>query len=103
LQRANKYQTSEQIPENTLRRLANMMLDDNQSTLAINLFKENIKNYPESAIAYNSLARAYEDLNDDKNALKAYQSAVNLATKQASPNSGYFSRQLKRVQKKLEN
>jgi len=103
LQRANKYQTSEQIPENTLGRLANMLLDDNQSTLAINLFKENIKNYPESAIAHNSLARAYENLNDDKNALKAYQAAVNIATKQESPNSSYFSRQLKRVQQKLEN
>lgn len=100
--RAQKYQTSELIPENTLRRLANILLNDKQTDKALALFKKNIKNYPESAAAYNSLGRAYETLNDHANALKAYQKAVNLAEKQTSPNTGYFTRQLQRVQKEIK-
>lgn len=102
LNRANKYQTSIQIPENTLRRLAFVLLNDNQSKIAIDLLKENIKNYPQSAGAYNSLASAYETINDDSNALKTYQMAVKLAAKQSSPNTSYYTRQLKRVEKKLK-
>lgn len=102
LNRANKYQTSVQIPENTLRRLAFVLLNDNQSKIAIDLLKENIKNYPQSAGAYNSLASAYETINDDSNALKTYQMAVKLAAKQSSPNTSYYTRQLKRVEKKLK-
>jgi len=99
-QRANKYQTSAQIPENTLRRVAYVLLDGKQMKMAIELFKENIKNYPQSAMAHKSLGDAYNTINNQKDALKAYQKAVNLAKKQSSPNTDYFVRQLNRVQGK---
>ncbi len=101
-QRAKKYQTSALIPENTLSRLANVLLDDQQSDMAINLFKENIKNYPDSATAYNSLARGYEDIKEQQKAIEAYQMAISLAEKQSSPNTAYFKRQLDRVQKQVD-
>ena len=54
-------------------------------------------------MAYNSLARAYESIDDQKNALQTYQKAEKLATKLLSSNIGYFTRQLERIEKKLEN
>lgn len=100
--RAAKYQTLARIPESAINSLAYVLLDDNQSKTAIRLFKENTQNFPQSALAYNSLGDAYESLNDPKKALKAYQKAVDLAQRQSSPNTNFFKRRLKRVQKKLE-
>ncbi|QHI36557.1 Ferri-bacillibactin esterase BesA [Kordia antarctica] len=101
--RADKYQTSKEIPNRTLRRVAYVLLDDGQTDMAINLFEENIKKYPQSAIAHKALGDAYEENNEIKKALKAHQTAVNLSKEQNSPDTNYFSRQLIRVQTKLKN
>lgn len=99
--RAVKYQSENVIPENTLRRLANILLDDKQENLAIELLQQNTKSHPESIGALNSLARAYERLNKSSEAKEAYQKALSLAEKQASPNTIYFKRQLKRIEEEL--
>jgi len=96
--RAIKYQNENLIPENTLRRLANMLLNDKQEKLAIELLHQNTKTHTESFGAFNSLARAYERLNQPIEAKKAYQKGLSLAEKQASPNTVYFKRQLKRLE-----
>ncbi|MEH6537742.1 MAG: alpha/beta hydrolase-fold protein [Psychroserpens sp.] len=100
--RADKYQISKEIPNRTLRRVAYVLLDNGKTDMAINLFQENVKNNPQSAIAHKALGDAYEANNDNKSALEAHQTAVSLSKKQASPDTDYFSRQLKRIQEKLE-
>lgn len=92
--RAAKYGVKNVIAENTLRRLANVLLADKQESLAIKLLIKNTKNHPESLGALNSLARVYNRLQQTTNAKKTYQAAINLAEKQGSPNSAYFKRQL---------
>tara|TARA_R110002096_G_scaffold18857_1_gene63656 strand:- start:2375 stop:3544 length:1170 start_codon:yes stop_codon:yes gene_type:complete len=101
--RADKYQTSKEIPNRTLRRTAYVLLDDGQTDMAINLFEENVKNNPQSAIAHKALGDAYEENNETEKAMNAHQMAVNLSKEQNSPDTNYFSRQLIRVQNKLEN
>jgi predicted alpha/beta superfamily hydrolase len=96
--RAAKYNTENVIAENTMRRLANVMLADKQETLAVNLLVLNTKNHPTSMGALNSLARVYMRLKQTENAKKTYQAAVNLAEKQGSPNSAYFKRQLQNLE-----
>jgi len=103
LNRADKYQTSKEIPNSTLRRVAYILLDDDQINMSINLFEENVKNNPQSAIAYKALGDAYEENNEITKALKVHQTAVELSKEQNSPDTNYFSRQLIRVQNKLEN
>tara|TARA_R110002073_G_scaffold89852_5_gene212469 strand:- start:37267 stop:38427 length:1161 start_codon:yes stop_codon:yes gene_type:complete len=98
--RAVKYQSENVIPENTMRRLANMLLNDKQENLALELLEQNTKTHVESFPALNSLARAYERLNKLSEAKKVYQTALSLAEKQASPNTAYFKRQLNRLDKK---
>ncbi len=97
--RATTYQTENIIAENTLSRLANVLLSDNQEALGIELLILNTKNHPKSIGALNSLARVYVRLKQTDKAKKAYQDALKLAEEQDSPNSAYFKRQLKRLEK----
>lgn len=101
--RADKYKTAKEIPNGTLRRLAYVLLQDGKIDLSIQLFKENVKNYTQSAIAHKSLGDAYEANKMIAEALKEYQIALRLSEEQESPNTNYFSRQLERIQKKIEN
>lgn len=96
--RAKKYNTENKIPENTLGRLANVLLNDKQEKKAITILKQTTKDYPESMRAYNRLARAHEETKELKKAEEAYKTALSIANKQASPNSEYFKNQLKRLQ-----
>ncbi|WP_299156852.1 alpha/beta hydrolase-fold protein [uncultured Tenacibaculum sp.] len=96
--RAKKYNTENKIPENTMARLATVLLNDKQEKKAISILKQATKDYPESMRAYNRLARAYEETKELKKAEEAYKTALSIANKQASPNSNYFKKQLKRLQ-----
>ncbi len=97
--RAAIYQTENIIAENTLSRLANVLLSDKQEALGIELLILNTKNHPKSIGALNNLARVYVRLKQTDNAKKAYQAALILADKQGSPNSVYFKRRLERLEK----
>jgi predicted alpha/beta superfamily hydrolase len=96
--RAATYGTKNVITENTLRRLATILITDKQEALAIKLLILNTKNHPESMGALNGLARTYTRLKQTENAKKTYQAAVDLAERTGSPNSAYFKRQLKRLE-----
>lgn len=95
--RAQKYHTENLISENTLRRLANVLISDKQEKLGVELLEQNTKTYPKSMGAFNGLARAFERMKQPKKATKAYEAALQIAEKQGSPNSIYFKRQLKRI------
>ncbi|MBL4642521.1 MAG: hypothetical protein JKY44_02905 [Flavobacteriaceae bacterium] len=96
--RAATYGAENVIAENTLNRLATVLIRDKQETLAIKLLVLNTKNHPTSMGALNGLARVYGRLKQTENAKKTYQAAITLAEKQGSPNSAYFKRQLKRLE-----
>ena len=97
--RAKKYNTKNAIADNTLRRLATVMIRDQQEDLGIELLVLNTKNNPASMGAFNTLARAYERLKQFKNAAKAFEDAMQIAERLGSPNSVYFKRQLERLNK----
>ncbi len=96
--RAQKYNTENVIADNTLRRLATVLIRDKQEKSGIELLVLNTKNNPTSMGAFNTLARAYEGLKQFKNAAKAFEGALQIAEKLGSPNSAYFKRQLKRLE-----
>lgn len=96
--RAATYGAENVIAENTLNRLATVLIRDQQEALGIKLLVLNTKNHPNSMGALNGLARAYARLKQTENAKKSYQAAVVLAEKLDSPNSAYFKRQLKRLE-----
>lgn len=92
--RANKYNTSNVITDNTMRMLADVLYRDQQDKLAIEILITNTKNHPNSIGAYNSLARLYRRLQQIDNAKATYKKIIALAELQKSPNSAYFKRQL---------
>ncbi len=99
--RGTTYQISNEVPDTVIRRLAYVLLDEGLTKQAITLFKENVANYPQSAMAFKALGDAYEAHNKLMLASKAYQKATELAQKQQSPNTNYFTRQVVRIQEKL--
>jgi predicted alpha/beta superfamily hydrolase len=96
--RAQKYNTKNTITDNTLRRLASILIRDKQEKLGIELLELNTKNNPSSMGAFNTLARAYEGLKQFKNAAKSFEGALKIAERLGSPNSAYFKRQLERLE-----
>jgi len=96
--RAATYGAENVIAENTLNRLATVLIRDQQEALGIKLLVLNTKNHPNSMGALNGLARVYARLKQTENAKKSYQAAIDLAEKLDSPNSAYFKRQLKRLE-----
>ncbi len=96
------YQISNKVPDIVIRRLAYVLLDEGLTKQAITLFKENVANYPQSAMAFKALGDAYEAHNKLILASKAYQKATELAQQQQSPNTNYFTRQVVRIQEKLK-
>ncbi len=97
--RAKKYNTKNVIADNTLRRLATVLIRDKQEQLGLELLVLNTKNNPSSMGAFNTLARAYEGLKQFKNAAKAFEGAMQIAKRLGSPNSAYFKRQIDRIEK----
>lgn len=92
--RAQKYNTSTVITDNTMRMLADVLYRDQQDKLAVEVLITNTKNHPTSIGAYNSLARLYRRLQQIDNAKATYKKIIALAEQQKSPNSAYFKRQL---------
>ena len=64
---------------------------------AIEVFKENVKRYPESANVYDSLGEAYEKSGYIKKDRKNYAKAVNLSKKTHQPNYKIYLQNLQRV------
>jgi glyoxylase-like metal-dependent hydrolase (beta-lactamase superfamily II) len=75
------------------------LLGKNNFEDAIEIFKLNIKNFPESANVYDSLGEAYERSGDNDKALANYKKAVQNAEKINDPNLNIFKQNLERLQK----
>lgn len=81
LQNIYAKRESSKIPVRILNFLSWLYLDAKQDQAAIDLTLLNIKINPTSGSAPNNLAKIYEELNDDKNALHYYQQALDKAIK----------------------
>ncbi len=99
--RAEKYGTDAVLPQVAVRRVAYLYRGESMHDEAIKLFRENIKNYPDSPRVYNSLGDGLDAAGQHKEALEAYQTAVKMAEEQGSGNAGFFKRQVMRLEEKL--
>ncbi|MCB1025465.1 MAG: hypothetical protein KDB79_13800 [Acidobacteria bacterium] len=72
------------IPEEMLNTAAYQVLQQKNYAEAIKLFQLNVKNYPESANVYDSLAEAYEKSGQMKEAAENYEIAYKIAKKQGN-------------------
>jgi len=64
--------------DHTLMNLTNTLINSQMIEEAISIGKLNLEMYPNSGIAYFGLGSAYEKNNDNENAIKNYESALEL-------------------------
>lgn len=91
------------IPENTLNQIGYQFLQAKQFVEAIDVFKKNTQNYPNSANVYDSLAEAYEKNGQLKQAKENYEKAYKLSEAQGDTRSAAISKAgFERVSAKLK-
>jgi len=98
---SKKYGYNIRVPQYTINSLGYYFVRKGQHEQAIEVFSENVKRFPNSANAYDSLGEAYESVIWFEEAEKNYQQAVEFAKEQNHPNLNVFTDNLKRIQKKL--
>lgn len=89
------------IPEDLLNRAGYQMLNANKFVEAIDIFKKNAENYPNSPNVYDSLGEAYEKDGQKKQAKENYEKAYNLAKAQGDWRADFFKANLDRMLEKL--
>jgi len=67
------------IPEDLLNRAGYQLLNANKINEAIDIFRKNVENFPNSANVYDSLAEAYEKNGQLKQAQESYEKAYKMA------------------------
>lgn len=67
------------VPEATINLIAYQFLQNKRQIEAMQLFKQNVENYPASANAYDSLGDGFEAIGQTKQAREAYEKAYKLA------------------------
>lgn len=98
----SKYDYKTDIPENTLNIIGYRLMQNGHSDKAIEVFKYNVKLYPNSANVYDSLAEALENSGKTKEAAKNYKIAVKIGKKIDDPNLMIYQRNLARVENKAQ-
>ncbi|HEY0098757.1 MAG TPA: alpha/beta hydrolase-fold protein [Pyrinomonadaceae bacterium] len=90
------------IPEDIINSLGYAALSEGKTQDAIALFKRNVESNPNSANAYDSLADGYAKAGMWKDAARASDRAVALATEFNHPNLPYFIEQAKKMNERLK-
>jgi len=96
---AIKYQTKPGVPDQTVRRLANVVFDDGHKDEAIKMLITNTQKFPESFRAFIFLARIYEQNKQAEESLTSFKKALVLAKQQNSRGVGYIEGEIKRMTK----
>ncbi len=91
------------IPEDVINNFGYEALSNGNIQEAITLFKRNIKQNPNSANAFDSIADAYEKADMWNEAMTSVEKAVELANKFNSPNRVYIINHAKKIKDKLES
>lgn len=84
--------------ESAINRLGFHLLRNQQEEKAIKVFKQNIKEFPDSANVHNSLAEAYRRTQKYNLALIQINKAINIGEKVASPNTEWYKRRKQRIE-----
>ena len=79
--RADIYGTDKEIPEETLSDLANVILDDGQTDMALKIYVDLTRRYPKSAAVYSGLGEVYKSTKQYDRSIEAHEKAVELSTK----------------------
>ena len=91
------------VPEDLLNRAGYQLLNAEKLTEAIEIFKKNAANYPNSSNVYDSLGEAFEKNGQIKQAAENYEKAFNLAKAQSDEQRAeIFKTNLDRVLEKLK-
>jgi len=94
---SKKYGYKIETPENTINRIGYNYLQIENYDKAIEIFKENVKRFPNSANVYDSLGEAYEKNKQLKLAIKNYQKAYELGIEQNHGFTNIFKKNLDRA------
>ena len=86
-------------PERVVNELGYQYLRTGNSTTAVDAFRFNVENYPESANAWDSLGEGLERLGKRDEALASYRKAVALGEKNHVPNLDHLRQNLLRLTK----
>ena len=85
------------VPEQAANFMGYRLLQANHVKEAIEVFRANATQYPDSANVYDSLGEAYERAGDRANARVHYAKAAELGKKANDPNTAIFERNRDRV------
>jgi len=97
----DKFGYETKTPEYVINLLGYQYLGNKEFDKAIEVFKENVKRYPESANVYDSLGEAYEKNSRYAEAEKNYDKAVAISDKKPNEFTEVYKENLKRAQKLL--
>jgi predicted alpha/beta superfamily hydrolase len=97
----DKFGYEIKTPEYIVNLLGYQYLGNKEYDKAIEVFKENVKRYPNSANVYDSLGEAFEKNSNYAEAEKNYEKAVALSDKTPNEFAGVYKDNLKRIQKNL--
>ena len=86
--------------EATVNQLGYVFLQEKMMDAAIMAFEQNVKNYPESPNAFDSLGDAYTAAGRTKDARKSYEKAIELSKKYSHPVGEYSAQKLAGLQEK---
>ncbi len=91
------------IPEDLLNRAGYQMMNAGKIAEAIEIFRKNVANYPNSSNVYDSLGEAFEKNGQMKQAAENYEKAYNLAKAQSDERlAEIYKTNLDRVSEKLK-
>ena len=77
--RAEIYGTEKNIPEKTLLALGNLLLSEEQTEAALQLYRALTSDYPESAASFSGLGQVYSLMKQYDKSIEAHREAVRLA------------------------
>ena len=97
----SKYDYSVNISEATFNIIGYRLLQNGEIEKAIEVFKYNVKLYPESANVYDSLAEALEQSGRIQEAAENYETAVKIGKEINDPNLAIFEQNLERVKREV--
>ena len=96
---SKKYGYEVAVSENTINLLGYQYLQAGETEKAIEIFKENVKRFPNSSNVYDSLGEACEKNEQFKLAKKNYQKAYKLGVEQNHRATSIYKKNLERVSK----
>jgi len=86
---------------NSLRGIGYILLEDNRTLEAVDIFKRWTEISPDEPNAFDSLADAYESAEKNNLALQAHQQAVRVAKRLSDPRAEFFQSMLVAFQKRI--